>query len=241
MALKIYIGWDPNEARSFNVCEHSLKRLASKPAECTPLIQSALRRSGLYRRTTLRDGTDWIDQKPFSSEFAFTRFLIPALNHYRGWALFCDCDFLFREDVAKLFDLADDRYAVMCVKRHLDVEKGTKKQGAVQENYPCKNWSSLVLWNCGHPANERLTVDDASTKPGSWLHQFKWLFEHEIGELPIRWNWLEGYSPMEIKPSAVHYTRGAPWMDGYATASYADEWFAAEEALKMPVVGKYYG
>lgn len=232
MVLKIYVGWDPGETRSYEVCVHSLRRSTS-PIDIIPITQAALRRSGLYRRTTQPDGTDWIDGKPFSSEFAFTRFLVPALNQYQGWALFCDCDFLFREDVAKLFSLADDRYAVMVVRHAMRKREGTKKQGAVQQNYACKNWSSLVLWNCGHPENLSLSVDDVSTKPGRWLHQFRWLESHLIGGLPKEWNWLEGHSSLSLTPNAVHFTRGAPWMDGYATASYADEWFATEEAIRL--------
>lgn len=223
---RIYIGADPKEQRSYDVCERSIL-FRSEGVDIIPLDQDALRKAGLFRRTT-KEGVDWIDRKPFSSEFTFTRFLIPMLNQYRGWALFCDADMMFRADVNELFDLADEKYAVMCVKHKQESDYGVKKMGAVQEGYNRKNWSSLVLWNCAHPSNQNLTVDDVSLKPGRWLHGFQWLKDEEIGGLPEEWNWLEGHSATTVQPKNVHYTRGAPWMPGYENSAYSQEWRAYE-------------
>lgn len=224
---QVYIGFDPKEERSFDVCAESIRKHWSLPVDIIPLVQRKLRLAGLYWRTH-ENNIDWIDGKPFSSEFTFTRFLVPQLNQYRGWALFCDADMMFRADVNDLFDFADDRYAVMCVQHRQESNYGTKKMGAVQEGYSRKNWSSLVLWNCAHPANENLTTADVSQKPGRWLHGFSWLKDDEIGALPEEWNWLEGHSSDWIEPKNVHFTRGAPWMPGYEGVDYADEWRSYE-------------
>jgi lipopolysaccharide biosynthesis glycosyltransferase len=143
---------------------------------------------------------------------------------YEGWALFCDCDFLFRADLNELFKLKDDRYAVMCVKHDYSPQEGVKMDGQIQQSYPRKNWSSLVLWNCGHESNKKLTPRMANFMPGSFLHAFKWLKDSEIGALPEYWNWLEGHSSPSIEPRGVHFTRGTPNFPGYEQVPYADEW-----------------
>ena len=92
-----------------------------------------------------------------STEFTFTRFLIPTITEYNGWALFIDCDFVALEDVAKLFAQANDKYAVMCAQHDYTPKEGVKMDGQQQTSYPRKNWSSMMLVNCGHPSNARLT------------------------------------------------------------------------------------
>lgn len=157
---------------------------------------------------------------------------MPHLAQYEGWALFCDCDFLFRADLAELWALRDDKFAVMCVKHvHVPSEQ-QKMDGAFQTKYARKNWSSFVLWNCAHPSNMRLTVDAVNTEPGQWLHAFDWLTDEEIGELPTAWNWLEGSSEPSIDPKAVHFTRGGPWFPDWQTVAYAEEWRAEHERMQ---------
>jgi lipopolysaccharide biosynthesis glycosyltransferase len=147
--LRIVIGYDPSEDDAYQVCRASLLKHASRPLHITKLDRQALQESGFYRREWRGEAGQFIDLgdlKPFSTEFAFTRFLVPALNLYQGWALFCDCDFLFTDDIAKLFDYADDKYAVLCVKHDHDPSEQTKMGGIVQSRYHRKNWSSLC---CG--------------------------------------------------------------------------------------------
>ena len=99
-------------------------------------------------------------------------------------------------------------------------------QGQAQTVYPRKNWSSFILWNCGHPANRLLQPSVVNTSPGSFLHQFQWLGDHEIGEVPKEWNHLAGYD--DHRPasdlSAIHYTSGGPWFERYLHCQYAAEW-----------------
>lgn len=223
--MQIYCGYDSREADAYKVCEASIQRFSH---HCiTPLKEIGLRVSGLYDRPYTVTGSqryDTRDTKPFSTEFSFTRFLVPALNQYEGWALFCDCDFLFRADPKELLPLCDDKFAIMCVKHDYRPTETIKMDNQVQQAYPRKNWSSLVLWNCGHEMNRKMTPKAVNFMPGSFLHAFKWLKDEHIGSIPEKWNWLEGHSHLGIDPKAVHFTRGVPSMPGYENVPYADEW-----------------
>lgn len=162
-----------------------------------------------------------------STEHAISRFFVPYLCEYHGWALFVDGDILARADVRELFALADDRYALMCVQHPPLPAEGTKKDGAIQQSYPRKNWSSVVLWNCGHPAHQALTLDALNTWPGRDLHAFTWLRDEEIGALPPDWNYLVNVNALPPYVKIAHFTLGVPATDGHAADPFADEWFAA--------------
>jgi hypothetical protein len=186
-----------------------------------------LRRGGLYNRPTDNfEGQLWdvLSDAPMSTEFAISRFLTPILAR-QGWALFTDCDMLVRKDIEGLLNLADDKYAVMCVKHRHHVPEGSLKQfGNLQVNYSCKNWSSVMLFNCDHPANQALTVEMINTLPGRDLHRFCWLEDDYIGALPPEWNWLVGISPPIDDPAIVHFTEGTPDIVGYENTAFAEEW-----------------
>lgn len=225
MSLPVYIGFDPREEVAFDVCRHSLIMRSTTPLHVVGLKRPALQYAGLYRRTFhVEQGQqiDDIDNRPFSTEFSFSRFLVPALCQYEGWALFVDCDFLFLADIAELLPAMDDSKAVMVCKQLHDPHELVKMDGVAQTRYLRKNWSSLMFMNCGHPATRRLTVDAVNREPGSWLHQFQWLPDDCIGELPPQWNWIEGVT--EGAPKAVHYTVGGPWFPDYKSVAYAQEW-----------------
>ena len=199
----------------------------NKDIEVVPLKQQELRDNKLYWR-----GED----KLASTEFTFTRFLIPHLMNYEGWALFCDSDIVFLEDVDNLFALRDDKYAVMCVQHDYTPKPGTKMDGQVQTQYPRKNWSSVVLWNCGHPSNQKITVDMVNNPnyDGKFFHRFSWLDDSEIGSLPVDWNFLVGWytadgtMDQEQKedgtPRALHYTEGGPWFKNYRNCEFHQTW-----------------
>lgn len=219
----VYVGFDEREPEAFDVCTKSIARRTTIPLRIEALRLSELRnRSLYYREFTTENGQriDCIDGKPFSTDFAFSRFLVPHLCGYSGWALFVDCDFLFLDDLAELVALRDDRFAVMVVKHDYRPAEGWKMDGQRQEQYPRKNWSSLMLWNCGHPANRILTPGIVNTQTGRWLHTFQWLENEQIGALPRVWNWISGYT----KPSAVHYSMGGPWFEDWQNVEYASEW-----------------
>jgi lipopolysaccharide biosynthesis glycosyltransferase len=228
-ALAIFIGHDGKEAVATDVCERSIRETAGIPVHIQRIHEPALRYIGLYRREwTVTDGVrfDGRDRRPFSTSFAFARFLVPSLMQHRGWALFVDGDFLFLKDVKDLFAQADDQYAAMVVQHGARPEAGTKMDGQLQQPYFRKNWSSCVLFNCGHASNHRLGPHQVNTMSGQWLHGFSWLEDREIGALDPRWNWLSGIDkqPASGDPFAVHFTRGAPFMAGYEGSPYAEHW-----------------
>ncbi len=238
---RVYIGYDEREHDAYEVCASSILRHASVPVDIIPLEQGVLRKVGLYDRPVRMEGAQRIDERegrPFSTDFAFTRFLVPALNLYRGTALFVDCDFLFTRDIAELFDLHDETLAISVVKhRHIPSET-VKMDGQSQGAYPRKNWSSLMLWNCEHPATKNITVKAVNYESGRWLHGLSWLHDEDIGSIPLTWNWLSGVSePLDEVPSAIHYTLGIPTMAGYEDCPYADLW-REERALLNSVHAK---
>ncbi len=221
--IPIYVGYEPREDAAYHVCVKTMVRHSSKPLRIFQMREEVLRSQGLYWRTHTIPYRDDLDHRPFSTEFAFTRFLVPTLMKYRGWAIFCDLDVLFRADISELFAMQDERFAVMCVKHDFRPSAEIKMDGVPQEKYRRKNWSSLVLWNCGHPANYKVELADVNTQPGSWLHGFEWLDDDLIGDLPEEWNHLVGHSQCE-NPKAVHFTSGGPWTPGYYHVDYAEEW-----------------
>jgi lipopolysaccharide biosynthesis glycosyltransferase len=216
MSLKVFIGWDSREQYAYEVCVTSLKKYSSQEIDVYPIVRDVLIDTGDYYRPQPEAG---------SVEFTYTRFLAPYLADHKGWALFIDCDFLFTKDVAELFAMADDKYALMCVKHDYTPKNTVKMDGQKQVSYPRKNWSSCILWNCEHPSNKALTKDVVSTESGAYLHRFQFLKDEEIGEIPLEWNWLEGeYEKPETPPAAIHFTNGGPWFEDWQDVDYADLW-----------------
>ena len=216
MTLKIFIGWDEREQEAYDVCVKSLLKHSSVQLDIQPIIKSVLMDTGEYFREQPEAG---------SVEFTYTRFLTPYLAGYRDWALFVDCDFLFTKDVAELFAMKDEQYALMCVKHDYVPKNAVKMDGQKQVSYPRKNWSSCILWNCGHLSNRVLTPYVASTQTGAYLHRFQFLSDYMIGDLPLEWNWLEGeYDKPEVPPAAIHFTNGGPWFENWQNVDYADLW-----------------
>jgi lipopolysaccharide biosynthesis glycosyltransferase len=231
MDHSIWIGFDPREAAAFAVCRHSIDRRMTQQIPVRGLVLSKLQAEGLYTRPIefYENGQlkDVLSDAPMSTEFAVSRFLTPLLAK-EGWALFMDCDVLVRESLCRLFEIANSKYAVMVVKHQHNPDYGVKMDGQIQTRYARKNWSSVMLFNCEHPANKALTLEMVNTLPGRDLHRFCWLDDEEIGELDPCWNYLVGHTKAE-DPKIVHYTDGIPTMRGYEHCEYADEWRAELE------------
>lgn len=230
MELTIFLGWDSREKAAYDVCKKSIEHNTHSKIKIVPLVHKELRRQGWFTRpwlTNAYDGnwTDMVDGRPFSTEFSHTRFLVPALMKYQGWALFMDSDMVWDSNIKDLFALCDDKYAVMCVKHNHKPAEGSKMDGVPQSQYYRKNWSSFVLWNCSHPANRFLTPEIISTRPGGELHRFSWLQDHQIGALPPEYNWIQGLSPATAIPKVIHYTEGGPWFTDYIDVKHADIWW----------------
>lgn len=227
--VKVFIGWDSREPIAAEVCQFSIERNSTVPVDIQMLKQDILRERLLYARP--RDTLA-------STEFTFTRFLVPRLTDYQGWAVFCDCDFVWLGDIKDLVAQADDRYAVMLVKHDYRPQNTVKMDGKKQEYYPRKNWSSMVLFNCGHPKNRWLTPFHINRATGQELHRFSWLDDSDIGSISPEWNWLVGWyhQPWDGVPKALHYTEGGPWFKNYADCEYSDVWLDYESQLRSTYV-----
>lgn len=209
--INVFIGYDPREAIAYHVCANSIIRHSSKPVALVPL---ALNNLGNYTETHT-DG---------SNQFIYSRFLVPHLMNYTGWALFIDGDMILRDDIQHLWKLRDETKAVQVVQHNYQTKMSEKYLGAKNENYPRKNWSSVILWNCSHPSNRTVTPEFVQSASGAQVHRFSWLTDDEIGNLPIEWNWLPDEFGKNEDSKLLHYTLGTPCFHEFATSPMADEW-----------------
>lgn len=231
MQRSIWIGFDPREASAFAVARSSIARHLTQKIPVRGVVLDRLIESGLYTRPTeLRRSAmdrpvlyDLISEHPMSTQHANARFLVPYLAK-NGLAMFVDGDVLVRGNVARLFDQLEPGKALYCVKHEYAPPEGLKMDGQRQSQYERKNWSSVMIFNCDHPANQALTLDVVNTSRGRDLHRFFWLNDDEIGALPEEWNWLVRHSNPDIEPKLVHFTEGCPDMVGYESDPFADEW-----------------
>ncbi len=210
--LRVFIGYDPRESIAFSVLAHSIQQRASQPVAIIPIALSSL--GAIYTRE--RDPLQ-------STDFSFSRFLTPYLCNYEGWSVFMDCDMIVLDDIVKLFDHADEKSAVMCVKHnHVPMEQ-VKFLGAPQSRYEKKNWTSVMLFN--NKKCRKLTPEYVNEASGLELHQFKWLESDDlIGKLPGRWNHLVGFDETNKEVSLVHFTTGGPYFKEYRDCEYSEEW-----------------
>lgn len=209
--IPVFIGYDPRESVAFHVCANSIIRNASKPVSIIPLALNLLKD---YDETHT-DG---------SNQFIYSRFLVPHLMEYQGWAIFIDGDMIVQGDIAELYDMRRYDKDVMVVKHDYKTKMSEKYLGAKNEDYPRKNWSSVILWNCNSFPNQKLTPKFVQNSSGAELHRFTWLDDSRIGELPKEWNWLD----LEYEPNRdaklLHYTLGTPCFNEFADKGMADLW-----------------
>ena len=177
MKLNFFIGYDSKEDIAYRVCKYSLLKRTNSDVNVMSLKLDELIAKNLYTRS--------IDPLA-STQFTYSRFLVPKLTNYEGWAVFCDCDFIFLGDVSNLFKNLDENKAVYCVKHDYTPKEKHKMDGQKQTIYPRKNWSSFILYNCSHPSTKKLTVEKVNNETGAYLHQFKWCEDDEIGSLDER-------------------------------------------------------
>lgn len=225
--MRVYIGHDRREQKAFAVAEKTARAFG---CDTHPIYEDVLRAQGLLTRPLDRRGGMWdfASDAPQSTQFAVTRFYAPVLAH-SGWCLAVDCDIAVLRDPHQLLELADVTKAVMVVKHKPYGAHTPKMDGQKQTVYPRKGWSSVVLWNCNHPANRRLNLTTLNQWPGRDLHAFAWLHDDEIGELPSKWNHLVGIDPPRDDAAILHFTMGTPDMPGYERCEYADVWTEASQ------------
>lgn len=228
--MRVIIGYDASEAEAVRVAAKTLAEVTK--GEITPefLYAPKLRAQGLLTRPEDQRGQryDLISNAPCATEFSNSRFLTPLLVD-SGFALFVDCDMVFLRDPREILaaGMVFPRPAVSVVKHGYTPAHETKMCGQVQTAYSRKNWSSVMLFDCDHPANRRLSLWDVNNRPGRDLHQFYWLADEEIGTLPAPWNWLVGEQPRPPRCGIAHFTLGGPFTAGWPGAEHDDVWLKA--------------
>lgn len=213
--LRIFTGYDRREAVGWHVFAQSVIDRCSLPVEITPLTEQFCSAAGGQR-----DG---------SNAFTFGRYLVPYYSDWEGWALFVDgADMLVRSDLADLWTLRDPEKAILVVKHEYKTKHSRKFVGTSMESantdYPRKNWSSVILWNCEHPSNRALSPEFVTSADSGTLHRFKWLDDELIGELPRTWNHLVGEYEHSVNARLAHFTLGIPGFQHYSEADYSREW-----------------
>lgn len=225
MEIKVFIGYDSKQDKSdklnytdnapYQVCRRSILEY-NKDVKIYPLRLSNLRELGLYYRNEDTSST---------TEFTYSRFLVPFLSDYKGISVFCDSDFLWNCDINTLLEYYDENNAVSCVKHDYVPKADTKMDGLKQTVYPRKNWSSLMLFNNAHLDCRNLNVDNVNTSSPKYLHRMSWTSDNAIGEIPLEYNWLEGEYSSDIDPKVIHFTNGGPWHNTW-DGDYREKWTA---------------
>lgn len=230
--MKVYIGYDDREREACRVARKTLSEVTNGQVECQFLNIEKLQAHGLLTRPVdYREGCDYdlVSNAPQSTRFAVSRFLVPILCQ-EGHALFVDGDVVFREDPRNMLDEIGGHNtgaAVHVVKHDYRPIGDTKMVDQQQTKYPRKAWSSVMLFDCDHPANRRLSLRDINERPGRDLHAFHWLHDAEIGSLDARWNYLVDVDPRPEKIGIAHLTLGGPWLRWWKGGSFDAEWVGA--------------
>jgi hypothetical protein len=225
-SVRLFVGYDPDEALAFSVFVHSVHRRSSMPVSVQPLMLSQLK--GIFNRP--RDPLQ-------STDFAFTRFLVPYLCGFKGHAIFADGDMICRADIAELWAMRNEPYAIQVVKREDQrVDSPTKFLGRTQTAYRRKNWSSVMLFNCA--ACLPLSPSYVEQAPGLALHQFEWVHDDDIGDLPREWNHLVGVDEPNQNAKLVHYTLGMPAFHAWRECEFSMEWREERDAM-MAYAGRH--
>ena len=209
--INLVIGFDQKEAIAYHVFCQSIIEKSTIPVQILPLALNTLSK---YSESHF-DG---------SNTFIYSRFLTPFLMNFSGWAIFADGDMICKSDLAELWRLRDPKKAVQVVKHDYKTKQSIKYLGNKNLDYPKKNWSSLIMWNCEHPKHKLLTPKFIKNQTGPYLHRFSWLEDDEIGELNAEWNWLAIEYKENINAKLIHYTLGTPCFKDYKTSEMSDEW-----------------
>ena len=209
--IPIFIGYDPREAIAFHVCANSIIRHSSQPVQIIPVALNLFKEY----TDTHTDG---------SNHFIYTRFLVPYMMEWKGHAIFIDGDMIVRDDISKLWELRNPYKDVQVVKHDYKTRMPIKYLGSKNEDYPRKNWSSVILWNCNSYPNRKLTPEYVMKATGAELHRFTWCTDDRIGELPPEWNWLPDEYGENPDAKLLHYTLGTPCFHEFADTPQGSEW-----------------
>ena len=223
--ISVFIGYDSKVKIAYHVLAESILKHSSEPVNIHPIYLPNLQKIHNRKQNVLA-----------STEFSFSRFLVPYLMNYQGWAVFMDSDMVMISDIAELWQLRNKKYALQVCKHEYTPNAEKKFLGNIQTIYAKKNWSSLMLMNCSQC--KTLTTDYVNTATGLELHQFKWLKdEHLIGEIPLEWNWLVGEYPYKDNVKNIHFTEGGPYFKEYENCQYSKQWYKIyNEMIKINLI-----
>ena len=216
--INVVVGFDQRESIAYHTFSQSIIEKASLPVAFIPLAIN-----------TLKDYKETHTDK--SNDFVYSRFLTPHLHDFKGWAIFADGDMICQADIKELWDLKDESKALLVVKHEYQTKAHQKYLGNINENYPRKNWSSVILWNCAHPKHRILTPEFIANQTGKYLHRFSWLDDADIGELPPEWNWLAIEYPENKNAKLIHYTLGTPCFKDYRNTEMSDMWQKTQKRI----------
>ena len=216
--INIVVGFDQRESVAYHTFTQSIIEKSSLPINLIPLAINTLK--GYEELHTDK-----------SNDFVYSRFLTPFLNDFKGWAIFADGDMICQVDIKELWDLRDESKALLVVKHNYQTKVHHKYLGNINENYPRKNWSSVILWNCAHSKHKILTPDFIKNQSGKYLHRFSWLDDVDIGELPLEWNWLAIEYSENRKAKLIHYTLGTPCFKEYRDTEMSDIWHKTQKRI----------
>jgi hypothetical protein len=214
--ITVFIGYDSREAVAYHVCQQSIIENCSEPERLRFVPVTGERRDG-------------------SNAFIYQRFLVPYLCGYEGCAVFMDGDMIVRGDIVELWNMRRGYVGVQVVKHEYLTKHPVKYLGNKNDDYPRKNWSSLILWDCGFFPNRILTPDFVGRATGSFLHRFQWLKDEQIGELDPAWNRLVLEQDVQPTDKLLHYTIGAPCFTEYADCDHAEEWWQTYRRATQPL------
>ena len=217
---RVFVGFDQREAVAYHTFAQSLIQNSSVPVSLIPMSLTVLQ--SIYNETH----TDT------SNEFIYSRFLVPFLCGFDGPAVFVDGDMVIETDIKELFNLFDSSKAVQVVQHDYKTKANLKYLGNKNEDYPRKNWSSMILWNCSHAAHRILTPEFVAKQAGSFLHRFRWIDDRDIGSLDASWNWLAEEYHANESAHLIHYTLGTPCFKDYRDCSQSDRWHAYYQSLQ---------
>ena len=220
--INIVVGFDQREAVAYHTFCQSIIEKSSLPVQFIPLAIN-----------TLKDYQETHTDK--SNDFIYSRFLTPYLSDFKGWAIFFDGDMICQTDIKELWDLKDESKALMVVKHDYQTKANIKYLGNKNENYPRKNWSSVILWNCAHPKHQILTPSFIANQTGKYLHRFSWLDDEDIGEVNRQWNWLAIEYPENRDAKLIHYTLGTPCFKDYRDTDMADIWHNTQHKINQGI------
>jgi len=220
--IKIAVGFDHREAVTYHTFCQSVIDNSTGPVSFIPLALPLLKDS--VERPV--DG---------STSFVYSRFLTPHLNEFSGWCIYADGDMVCLKDIHNLWDMRDETKAVLCVHHDYKSTHAKKFLGGENHNYPRKNWSSLILWNCGHPKNAILTPEFVKSQSGAFLHRFNWLNDNDVGKLDPSWNWLAIEYPDNTEANLVHYTLGTPCFKDFQNSAMAELWWRNYESSQSGI------